>query len=167
MESGTLIGLNHRLVLNSDVVKVGPPDAAGDFIVTRKASRSPSLAVNRETAEFLLAFSAPCSLLNAVQLIAKRAGAAPNPLAVLEDVYPTLRTFLNSGLLVRIGKTRRGPGARRIGAWSLERPINDFDDSSVFLVKNDSGQFGALKLLRTHAVAGVLERERRVCDRRR
>ncbi len=166
-----MIDLNHRLVLNSDVV-IGPvgstpapglsKDAAGDFIVTRTASRSPSLAVNRETAEFLLAFSSPCSLLSAVQVIAKRELATPE--AVLEDIYPSLRTFLERGLLVRTGNARRATGLRRIGAWSLERPINDFDDSSVFLVKNDSGQFGALKLIRKEVVAGVLERERRVLE---
>ena len=92
------------------------------------------MAVNQETAEFLLAFSAPSSLLSAVQLISKRVAAAPD--AILEEIYPTPRTFLDRGLLVRLGNTRQGTGVRRIGAWTLERPINDFDDSSVFLVKN-------------------------------
>ncbi len=164
-----MIGLNHRLVLNSDIVirrfepqpsndsKEGSDD---DFVVTRTASRSPSLAVNRETAEFLLAFSKPCALLSAVQIISRRMLAAPE--TVLEEVYPNLKTFLDRGILVRLGGTRRAGRARRIGPWSLERKINDFDDSSVYLVKNDRGQFGALKLVRSGAADGMLERERRV-----
>lgn len=166
-----MIGLNHRLVLNSDIVirpfepphsKDSPEDCSDDFVVTRTASRSPSLAVNRETAEFLLAFSKPCALLNAVQLISKRTLAAPE--TVLEEVYPNLKTFLDRGILVRLGGTRRDDGTRRIGPWSLERRINDFDDSSVYLVKNDNGQFGALKLDHSGNPGGVLERERSVLE---
>jgi eukaryotic-like serine/threonine-protein kinase len=170
MEYGFMIGLSQRLVLNSDVVvrqanlTVSSSSGNGDddFFVTRTGSRSPTLAVNRETAEFLLAFSVPSSLLNGVQLISKRVDSKPH--SILEEIYPTLLLFLDRGLLVRVGNTRRGLDVRRIGAWSLERPINDFDDSSVFLVKNDRGQFGALKLIRTKGVSGVLERERRVLE---
>ncbi len=165
-----MITLHNRLVLNSDVVfrsgglgqKTGNEDAAGDVAVTRTASRFPSLAVSRETAEFLLAFSAPCTLSVAVQIIAKRAGASADD--VLTEIYPALRTFLDRGILVRTGRTRRSPDARRIGAWNIERPVHDFDDSSVFLVKNDAGQFGALKLMRGPAAARILERERGVLE---
>jgi serine/threonine-protein kinase len=166
-----VIGLRNRLVLNSDIVvraaaplrNDGVQDIPpADFVVTRTASRSPSLAVNRETAEFLLAFSQPCPLLSAVQLISKRTQSEPE--AVLEELYPLLRTFLDRGILVRIGNDRRNLGVRQIGPWSLQRKINDFDDSSVYLVKNDAGQFGGLKLIRTAAAGGVIERERRVAE---
>jgi serine/threonine protein kinase len=166
-----LINLRHQLVINSDVsIRAfaqapinGRHDGTGDeFIITRTGSRSPSLAVNREMAEFLLAFSAPCPLLIAVQLISGRTAIPPD--AVLEEIYPHLRTFLERGILVRIGNPRRKAGKQTIRAWSLERKINDFDDSAVFLVKNEAGQFGALKLVRTEALAEMLERERRVLE---
>jgi eukaryotic-like serine/threonine-protein kinase len=166
-----MIGLQHHLVLNSDIVirryepppsKDSPENRADDFVVTRTASRSPSLAVNRATVEFLLAFSRPCALLSAVQLISKRTTAAPE--TVLEEVYPSLKMFLNRGILVRLGGTRRGEGWRNIGRWSLERKIHDFDDSSVYLVKTNTGQFGALKLVRTGTADAMLERERRVLE---
>ncbi len=162
-----MIGLNNRLVLNSDVV-IRPVNVQGnrgteeEFVITRSASRSPSLALNRESAEFLLAFAAPCSLLSAVQLIAKRLAAAPD--TVLDEIHPVLRTFVERGILVRTGNARRAPGARRIGEWFLQRRINDFDDSSVFLVKDEHGRFGALKLIRPGMPPGVLERERRVLE---
>jgi serine/threonine-protein kinase len=171
METRVVIGLNHRLVLNSDVVirpanlardKDGAQQGEEEFVITRSASRSPSLALNREAAEFLLAFAAPCSLLSAVQLIAQRVATPPE--GVLEDIHPTLRMFLERGILVRTGNARRVTDVRQIGGWSLQRRINDFDDSSVFLVKNEAGQFGALKLIRLGTSAGVLERERRVLE---
>lgn len=166
-----MISLKHHLVLNSDIVirrfeqpasKDSQEDNSDDFVVTRTASRSPSLAVNRATAEFLLAFSRPCPLLNAVQLISKRTTAAPE--TVLEEVYPNLKMFLDRGILVRLGGIRRDDGLRRIGRWSLERKINDFEDSAVYLVKDDVGQFGALKLVRTGTTNGMLERECRVSE---
>jgi serine/threonine-protein kinase len=171
METGVVIGLNHRLVLNSDVViraanlsrdNSAAEQSAEEFVVTRSASRSPSLALNRETAEFLLAFAAPSSLLSAVQLIAKRVAAEPG--TVLEEIHPTLRMFLERGILVRTGNARRVTDVRQIGGWFLQRRINDFDDSSVFLVKNSAGQFGALKLIRPGTPADLLERERRVLE---
>jgi serine/threonine-protein kinase len=171
METRAVIGLNNRLVLNSDVV-IRPAKLARDkesgqpgdeeFVITRSASRSPSLALNREAAEFLLAFAAPCSLLSAVQLIANRVASPPE--TVLDEIHPTLRMFLERGILVRTGNARRVTDVRQIGGWFLQRRINDFDDSSVFLVKNTAGQFGALKLIRPGMSAGVLERERRVLE---
>jgi serine/threonine protein kinase len=169
VETRSVIGLHHRLVLNSDVVfraDAAPPkagqEAVADVIVTRTASRSPSLAVSPETAEFLLSFTVPCPLSVAVQLIAKRADTPADE--VLTELYPNLRIFLDRGILVRTGRTRRGTEARRIGAWVLQKPINDFDDSSVFLVKNEAGQFGALKLVRNRLAPGIIHRECRVLE---
>jgi hypothetical protein len=165
-----VIGLNHRLVLNSDIVigqadhellKEFPEDASGDFVVTRTAGRSPALAVNRETAEFLVSFSEPTALLGVVQVIAKRVHRKPED--ILEEIYPHLRTFVDRGILVRTGNARRAIRTRRVGEWSLERLINDFDDTSVFLAKNNFGRFGALKLFRKNA-GGILERERRALE---
>jgi serine/threonine protein kinase len=162
-----VIGLRQRLVLNSDIVITpihlpgGAKDAeaAGDdFAVTRTASRSPTLAVSRETAEFLMSFAAPNSLLSTVQLIAKRTSHAPEE--ILEEIYPHLRTFVDRGILVRLGNARRATRALQIGPWMLERPINDFEDSSVFLVKNSAGQFGALKLYKQEPIGQTSERER-------
>lgn len=166
-----MINLRHRLVLNSDIVirRFEPVVAVSvqiqdenDFAVTRTASRSPSILVSRETADFLLSFSRPCALLTAVRLSAKRTAMAPE--AVLEEMYPHLQTFLERAILVRLGGVRRHPKRRRIGRWSLERKINDFDDSSVYLAKDETGQFGALKLFQKETTDGGSARERRVLE---
>jgi serine/threonine protein kinase len=166
-----MIGLHHRMVLNSDVVfRSGGTGAAitpGDLgdsavILTRRASRFPSLAVNRETAEFLLAFTEPCALAIAVQLVAKRLGASSEE--VLTEIYPNLHTFVERGILVRVGRTRRNLDVRRIGQWEIQRSVHDFDDSAVLLVRNDKGVFGALKLIRGARAAGVLARERQMLE---
>ena len=166
-----MIGLNHRLVLNTDVV-VRPADLlrmpglptseSDEFVLTRTASRSPSVQLNREAAEFLLAFSEPCSLLAAVQLTARRTGHPEQQ--ILEEVYPNLTAFIQRGILVRLSGARRDAKLPQIGAWRLQRRIHDFDDSSVFLAKNSTGEFGALKLARRPNLLGIIEREKHVLE---
>lgn len=165
-----MITLHHRLVLNSDVVfRSGVPgqqspaeNSAADVVVTRTASRFPSLVLSPETAEFLLAFTSACPLSVAVQLLSKRLGAPAEE--VLSEIYPSLRTFLDRGILVRTGRTRQIADMRRIGAWNIQRKVNDFDDSSVYLAKNDAGQFGALKLMRGASGKRLIEREHHVLE---
>jgi predicted Ser/Thr protein kinase len=167
VENSVVIRLNDRLVLNTDVV-VRPVDAvrglpatgAEEFVLTRTSSRSPSVQLNREAAEFLLAFSEPCSLLAAVKMIARRNGFTEEE--ILEDLYPNLGAFIQRGILVRLSGATRPTKIPQIGVWRLERHIHDFEDSSVFLVKNKNGEFGALKLARHPGMQGIIEREKRI-----
>jgi serine/threonine-protein kinase len=171
METGIVISLHNKLILNSDVVI----DAASglalrgvseklheEFVVTRVKSRAASLTVNDHAVEVLLAFSTPCSVLNAVKLLAKRGSTTPD--RILDDMYETLRTFVDRRILVRVGSAYSGVRAQKIGGWKLQRRINDFEDTSVFLVKDDCGRFGALKLARSKVAEKALNRERQIFE---
>ena len=127
--------------------------ASDDFVVTRTASRSPALAVSRETAEFLMSFSAPNSLLSVVQLIAKRTSHAPED--ILDEAYPHLRTFVDRGILVELGNARRVTRARQdrsVGSRAPDQRFRQFvsfssprttPDNSAPLSLSGKNQLGA------------------------
>src|SRR6478752_4797828 len=74
---------------------------AGDHAVNRPLSRTPTSVVSGATARLLERFRTPISIVDAV--ISYAAAESLEPQRTLEDAFPALSGFVNTGLLLPAG----------------------------------------------------------------
>jgi hypothetical protein len=121
----------------------------GDFILTRAGSRSRSRVVDWQMAYILAQLQQPTRIVDAVLAASRQFGA--EPVVTLDAVLPGLTRLIEDGFVVdarrRGGPPRESlPSGARIGSWDVVTVVHEIDDSDVYQVCRDDGEFGALKL---------------------
>ncbi|MFD8480284.1 lanthionine synthetase LanC family protein [Kitasatospora sp. NPDC059673] len=146
--------------------------ADSDYVVSRPTGRTRSLLIDRQAAEFLLAFRRPSTLPQAVVAYAAPHGLAAQQL--LDEVYPVAARLRALGLLVRPGEPaaaalahRLSPGDR-VAGWTVVGGVQALEDSEVYRALGPGGCSAALKIARRPAdarLAATLHHEQAVLAR--
>jgi len=138
----------------------------GDFVVTRRNSRVTSQKVDGDTAQLLLCFRTPRTVLEAVfrhSLLTRRAAEH-----VLQTAYPTLNRLIELRLLAPYNPNEApatGPAYRpleRIEVFEVVRCVQSLGDTEVYEARDSDGRRLALKIEgreRKTATRAMLERE--------
>ncbi len=127
----------------------------GDFALTRPNSRTPSRIIDAAAADLLKEFRSPVTIVEAVIRYSRERKIDPEQ--TLEEAYPLLERLAGSHLLVPSSSDE----AKKIQA-SLEIPsrfmefdvvrcLQSLDDTELYQLKSEDGQFVALKLGRSDA----------------
>jgi serine/threonine-protein kinase len=139
-------------------------DTGDGYVVTRLSSRSPSILVGPEAADFLSEFGTPRSIVSAVLDYGRAVGRDPR--TVLEAVYPLLGRLVGRGFLVPADEA--APVGRSllpgdcVDGVVVDQPVQVLDDTEVHRARTAAGEAVALKLARPGAppdVDGMLRRE--------
>jgi serine/threonine protein kinase len=137
----------------------------GDYALTRPNSRTPSRIVDAAAADLLKEFRTPITIVEAVIRYSRERKVDPE--RILEEAFPMLEKLAGSRLLV----PSTSEDAKKI-LPSLEVPsrfmefevvhcIQSLDDTELYQVRGEDGQYAALKLGRANAS----DRARRMFDR--
>jgi eukaryotic-like serine/threonine-protein kinase len=147
-----------RLVLPADVelVPVRALDDAtrtrfthreSDYLVSRARSRSTSHVIDAAAATLVESFRTPHTVVDAVIAYGRSTGCDPEH--ALVDAWPMLRRLVDVGFLVPEDAPPLIPmlalGAR-VGPWTVVACIQLLTDTEVYQVRDDAGQFFALKI---------------------
>jgi len=139
-------------------------DTGDGYVVTRLSSRSPSILVGPEAADFLSEFGTPRSIVSAVLDYGRAVGLDPR--TVLEAVYHLLGRLVGRGFLVPADEA--APVGRSllpgdcVDGVVVDQPVQVLDDTEVHRARTAAGEAVALKLARPGAppdVDGMLRRE--------
>jgi serine/threonine-protein kinase len=157
------LSIGGLLLLPEDVQIVPVPELAPevrarlhasdeDYAITRPRSRSTSSILNAESVELLTSFRTPARIVDAVLAFAGK--RERDPQATLEEAYPVLSRLYRMQLLVPADsdRARRIEGELRagdpVGSFRLVRRIQILDDNEVFLARDDTGRYAAVKYCR-------------------
>jgi serine/threonine-protein kinase len=161
MEGHDIMILAGRLVLSPDV-EIVPVDTlpaatraqfthtASDFVLSRNDAREGSRVIDAPSAALLSCFRIARTVADAVLEYCHTAGADPE--TVLGDAWPLITRLVDDQLLVAEGDaTKHGRNPRlavgaRIERWTAGRCVYALDDTEVHQVRDDAGQWFALKL---------------------
>ena len=166
------MAITDPLVIPPDVVLVQVADLPagvrarfthkeGDVAVTHPRSRMPSQILDARTAELLAEFREPRTVIEAVIRFSRPREADPE--RTLEDAYPLLRRWLESGFLVAQGdRDAEGihpwlrPGDE-IGGCEILECLHILDDTELYSAR-DGAKLAALKIERGAAAASPFNR---------
>ncbi len=154
------MNMDAELVLASDVeivavhrlspkVKTGIEAEPDDHALTRRLSRAPSQIIDRDSAELLELFRSPIKIVDALLTFARRREQDAEQL--LDEAYPLLFRLYNEKVLIpgSSGDDDDGPARLAVGGllggFRLLRCIQLLDDSEVFLGRDATGRYAAVK----------------------
>ena len=133
----------------------------GDFVLTKRGSRSRSTVLNPDSAALLREFSKPTTIVDAVLRFAE--ANERDAEATLEEAFPLLQRFVGSDVLVppgEAGEDKLSPllaNGLCIDGYVVVEPVQILEDSEVYRVElqetaegEDGRREGALKILRPH-----------------
>lgn len=128
---------------------------ASDYIVSDANARINSLRIGEALADLLTAFKEPNTVAAAVFLRSQETGEDAQ--ALLQSVYPSLREFRESGVLVdssaAIQEAPSWTPGERIGDLTVVGMIGGVSDTEVLRVSSPGGTILALKRLTARADA--------------
>ncbi len=127
----------------------------GDFALTRPNSRTPSRIIDAAAADLLKEFRSPVTIVEAVIRYSRERKIDPEQ--TLEEAYPLLERLAGSHLLVpsssdeakKIQASLEVPS--RFMEFDVVRCLQSLDDTELYQLKSEDGQFVALKLGRSDA----------------
>ena len=142
-----------------------------DYAVTRHRSRAPSRIIDKESADLLATFRTPARIVDAVLSFAGRRGLDPE--ATLEQAYPMLYHLYQANVLVPADGLAASAIESElevggiIEGFRMLRCVQVLEDNEVFLARNGSGQFAAVKFYRKvkESIVHTLEREAAILRR--
>jgi eukaryotic-like serine/threonine-protein kinase len=120
-----------------------------DYVISRPRSRLPTSVIDPDSAELLANFREPTRIVDAILAFAKCRDRDPK--ATLEAAYPVLSRLVHTRWLVPPERAPVGPpaGALHVGntlwGFRLIRPVQERDDNQVFLARDGSGRYAAVK----------------------
>lgn len=127
----------------------------GDYALSRPRSRTYARILDPQAAGLLELFRSPSTVVEAV--ISYSRARRLDPAETLEEAFPLIRDFLNSGLLVGAQSSERQgveqslrPGDL-IDGFEVLDCFHLFSDSELYQVRNAAGRFAALKIARVQA----------------
>lgn len=127
----------------------------GDYALTRRRSRTPSIIVDARTAGLLEQLRKPSTIVDAV--IRYSRAEQLDPSETLESAFPVLRRFLNAGLLLAADSQLARPiettYARGdvVGSLRIVEPVHLIIDTEVYLARATDGSLAAVKIARPGA----------------
>jgi eukaryotic-like serine/threonine-protein kinase len=155
-----------------DDVRVQVQHRADDYAISRPLARTPTSVISVATAALLESFRNPKSIVDAIMEYAQRESCDPQ--RTLEEAFPTLSAFVNTGLLLpatsELAKPIAAslkPGARALG-YTIIQCAHVLVDTEVYCAKSADGTWVALKIARRGAadrMAAVFRREAEVLAR--
>ena len=125
---------------------------ATDFLLSRPRARDVSRVIDTAAAALLARFRVPTRVADAVLDYSHEAGADPE--RVLIDAWPLLTHLVDDQLLIPERDAGAGTSATplrpgsRIDRWTIVRAVRLLEDTEVYQVKDDTGRWFALKLVR-------------------
>lgn len=135
----------------------------GDFAVTRRGFRGPSLLIDEDTARLLELFRKPSLVIENV--IAFATSRETDPASTLDEAYPLLLRLAAAKLLVPAG-TRDADSVNskilngtEVLGFRVVRPWQTLDDSEVMLASTSSGDFASVKFVTGPGQVRALKRE--------
>jgi hypothetical protein len=142
-----------------------------DYAITRPRSRVPSRIIDKDSADLLAQFRSPTRIANAVLLFARQRGLDPE--TTLEKAYPLFSRLCQSKVLVPAQSTESNAieSKFKVGAvlddFRLLRCVQVLDDTEVFLARNSSGRYAAVKFSRhgTSRLVKMLKHEAMIMRR--
>jgi serine/threonine protein kinase len=137
----------------------------GDYALTRPNSRTPSRIVDAAAADLLKEFRTPVTIIEAVIRYSRERKVDPE--RILEEAFPMLEKLAGSRLLVpssseeakKILPSLEVPS--RFMEFEVLRCVQSLDDTEVYQLRGEDGEYAALKLGRANAP----DRARRMFDR--
>jgi serine/threonine-protein kinase len=142
-----------------------------DYAITRPRSRIPTSILDPDSVELLESFRKPARIVDAIVAFAGRRGLDPR--ATLDAAYAVLGRLYRMQLLVAADGQLAGPidGQLKVGdmlgGFELLRRVQLMSDNEVFLARDETGRYAAIKFYRsaTRRVARTLVREARLLRR--
>jgi eukaryotic-like serine/threonine-protein kinase len=137
----------------------------GDYALTRPNSRTPSRIIDSASADLLKEFRTPVTIVEAV--IRYSRARKVDPERTLEEAFPMLERLAGSRLLVPSSSDEAKqilPSLEvtsRFMEFDVLRCIQSLDDTELYQLVGDDGEYAALKLGRANAT----DRARRTFDR--
>ena len=108
-------------------------------------------------------FQEPSTIAFAVAAFSKRTGVDAE--RTLEEALPMLQSLISAGLLVLSNSEQAAriqpslTAGDKIGTWTIRRCVQTMEDTEIYQAWDPVGKFGALKIGRSEATAGDIERE--------
>lgn len=138
---------------------------AGDYALTRPNSRTPSRVVDAAAADLLKEFRTPVTIVEAVIRYSRERKVDPEQ--ILEEAFPMLEKLAGSRLLVpstseeakKILPSLEVPS--RFMEFEVLRCVQSLDDTELYQLRGEDGDYAALKLGRANAS----DHARRMFDR--
>ncbi len=123
--------------------------AGDDYAVSIPNTRHRSSLINPATADLLGRFRRPSTLAQAVREFAGQHGE--DPATVLRQAWDVLESLLRRGVLLQIDDPRLTAtppldAGGTVGAWTVVRPVQQLEDTEIYLVRSLKGRLGALKI---------------------
>lgn len=120
-----------------------------DVAITRLRSRTPSKVVSADFAALLNEFQTEKTIVEAVMHYSLT--QSTDPRETLESVFPLLKQFVGSGLLVPPARTDQGDDqplqrGETVDAFTLVRRIRTLQDTEIYQAKALDGRTVALKI---------------------
>ena len=154
LPEGVLAGFEHKL---------------GDFALTRPQSRTHTHIINDSTAKLLRIFREPATIADAIITFSQTEHA--DPAVVLDQAFPVLRTFIETGMLLPSDSHLAPPiefligRGERVGDLVMDQPVALVIDTEVYRARASDGTWAALKIGRPGSEAQMrtaLEHEARI-----
>jgi eukaryotic-like serine/threonine-protein kinase len=127
----------------------------GDYALTRPNSRTPSRIIDAAAADLLKEFRSPVTIVEAVIRYSRERKVDPE--RILEEAFPMLERLAGSRLLVPSSseEARQILPSLEISSRFMEfevlRCIQSLDDTELYQLRGEDGQYAALKLGRANA----------------
>jgi serine/threonine-protein kinase len=127
----------------------------GDYALTRPNSRTPSRIIDAAAADLLKEFRTPVTIVEAVIRYSRERKVDPE--RILEEAFPMLERLAGSRLLVpstseeakQIMPSLEVPS--RFMEFEVLRCLQSLDDTELYQLRGEDGQYAALKLGRANA----------------
>src|SRR5918911_3749371 len=124
----------------------------GDYAITRPRSRTPSRIVDSDAAALLKEFRTPKTIIEAV--ISYSQAKQTDPEQMLTEAFPMIQLFMNLRLLVPPDAEEANQivasfeTGERVAGFEVLACIQVLEDTELYLVKTESGEEAALKIVR-------------------
>lgn len=122
----------------------------GDFALTRPKSRTQTHIINDSTAKLLRIFREPATIADAIITFSQTEHA--DPALVLDQAFPVLRAFIETGMLLPSDSHLAPPiefligYGERVGDLVVEQPVGVVIDTEVYRARAIDGTWVALKI---------------------
>ena len=131
----------------------------GDYALTRPHSRTPSRIVDAAAADLLKEFRSPITIVDAVIRYSREKNVDPEK--TLEEALPMLERLAGSHLLVLSSSDEAKQilpslePSSRFMEFEVVRCVQSLEDTELYQVRGENGEFAALKLSRANASPGI------------
>jgi len=139
----------------SPAIRAELAESGEEYLIHRPGARESAKAIDADGARLIEAFRRPRRVVDVIISTARATGADPVPL--LEECFPFLRTMVHAGWLAVVGSPAAAPltpsfgAGDKLGRWTIEACVRLIDDAEVLRARVGD-QVAAIKRMRAEAV---------------